>query len=379
MPRSTDKISSLGFGCMRFPTTAEGRIDEEKSLEMLHYAYKKGVNYYDTAWPYHNGQSETLLGTFLQQINRKKVLVATKLPCWLIKTEADFEHYLNLQLEHLQTDYIDYYLLHALNQKSWKQMKSLGVFKFIAKAKADNKIRHIGFSFHDSSKVFKNILNAYEWDFCQIMLNYLDTHYQAGFHGFELAVAKGLGVIAMEPLRGGKLINPVPENVKRLWAKDGSGQSMLQRALRWVWNLEGCQVLLSGMSSLEQVKENVKYADQYPANNLSDKDLQYYKKVRREYIKRIPVLCSECRYCLPCPAKVAIPSVIGVYNEAVMFEDKQRHRKEYDWFVPEENKADKCINCGACLPKCPHHINIPEVMKNINTYFAEEQPAATKE
>jgi len=162
------------------------------------------------------------------------------------------------------------------------------------------------------------------------MLNYLDTHYQAGFHGFEIAAAKGMGVVAMEPLRGGKLLHPVPENVQKLWTKDGSGQTMLQRALRWVWNLEGCQVLLSGMSNLQQVQENVKYADQYLANNLNDKEIDYFKKVRREYLKRIPVLCSECRYCLPCPAKVDIPSVIGVYNEAVMFGDKDRHRKEYD-------------------------------------------------
>lgn len=372
MPKSTDQISSLGFGCMRFPTDQDGSIDEAQSLEMLHYAYKHGVNYFDTAWPYHNEQSEPFVGKFISQVDRKKVLLATKMPCWLIKTEADFASYLDQQLEKLQTEYIDYYLLHALNGKSWQAMKKLGVLKFLEKAKADGKIRHIGFSFHDSFKAYKTILNAYDWDFCQIMLNYFDTHNQAGFHGYELAVAKGLGVIAMEPLRGGKLINPVPESIQKLWTKDGSGQSMLQRALRWVWNLEGCQVLLSGMSSLQQVKENVAYADQYKANNLSGKEIEFYKKVRREYLKRIPVLCSECRYCLPCPAKVAIPSVIGVYNEAIIFEDKARHRKEYDWFIPEENKASKCTNCGACLPKCPHHINIPEVMKNINTFFGED-------
>ncbi len=371
MPRSQDKISSLGFGCMRFPTDSQGNIDESKSLEMLNYAYQHGVNYFDTAWPYHNEQSELLVGKWLQQVKRKKVLLATKMPCWLIKEKEDFQIYLDKQLEKLQTDYIDYYLLHALNKRSWPAMHKLKVLDFMEKAKADGKIRHIGFSFHDSYSVFKKITFSYEWDFCQIMLNYLDTHYQAGRNGYNLAVARGMGVIAMEPLRGGKLVNSIPPEVSHIWSLEKDGQSPLERALRWVWNLEGCQVLLSGMSSLDQLKENLKFSDLCKPHTLSDKQLKRYQQARREYIKRIPILCSECRYCLPCPASVAIPFVIGTYNEAIMFNDRDRHKREYELFIPEANRADKCTNCGACLAKCPQHIDIPNQMKRIRDFFLD--------
>jgi len=367
MSRSTDRISSLGLGCMRLPTLPDGKIDETSALDMMHYAYKHGVNYFDTAWPYHSEASEPLLGKFLSQVDRKKVLVATKMPCWLVKTQEDMQKYLDEQLQRLQTNYIDYYLLHALGKTSWKKMKDLGVWDFLHEAKASGKIRHIGFSFHDDYPTFKKIVNAYDWDFCQIMLNYLDTHYQAGINGYKLAVSKGMGVIAMEPLRGGKLISPIPEQVDKLWKK-GNYQP-LERALSWIWNLSGCTVLLSGMSTMEQLKENIAYADVCKADQLSETELKLYAKVRREYIKRIPIRCTECRYCLPCPSKVAIPYILGIYNEAMMFDNKARLREEYKAFINDENKADKCTNCGACLPKCPQHIDIPSELKKIAEFF----------
>jgi predicted aldo/keto reductase-like oxidoreductase len=371
MPRSNDQISALGFGCMRFPTTPEGKIDEPQSMAMLHQAYQNGVNYYDTAWPYHGGDSEPFLGKFLQQIDRRTVFVATKLPCWLIKTKEDMDSYLNQQLERLQTDYIDYYLLHALNRNTWKNLKNLGVLSFLEEAKRAGKIRHIGFSFHDAYPIFRKIVMAYDWDFCQIMLNYFDTRGQGGMIGYRLAASRGMGVIAMEPLRGGKLVAPIPQQVSALWQKSKPQRSSLERALRWVWNLEDCTVLLSGMSSIDQVNENSRYADIFHANELTENELKFYAKVRREYIKRIEVMCSECRYCLPCPFKVAIPTVFGVYNEAIMFDDHVRHAKEYKMFIPEESRADKCTNCGACLAKCPHKINIPAEMAKIKEFFKE--------
>ncbi|MDD4309422.1 MAG: aldo/keto reductase, partial [Candidatus Cloacimonetes bacterium] len=251
-----------------------------------------------------------------------------------------------------------------------KSMQKLGVISFLEEAKKQGKIRNIGFSFHDSYPVFRKIVMAYDWDFCQIMLNYLDTHYQAGLKGFRLAVSRNIGVIAMEPLRGGKLIQPIPQEVLAVWQKSKFERSSLQRAVRWVWNLQDCQVLLSGMSSMEQVIENCTLSDVCMPDELPESELKLYIKARREYLKRIPILCSECRYCLPCPAKVAIPNVFGIYNEAIMFSDKERHKGEYEAFIPEVNRAHNCTQCGACIPKCPHHINIPIELAKINEFFS---------
>lgn len=370
MPKSPDKLSILGFGCMRFPTSPEGVIDEEQSMAMLEHAYANGVNYYDTAYPYHGGASESFLKGFLAQHDRKSIYLATKLPCWLIKEPSDMMRYLDEQLDKLGTDYIDYYLLHALNRKSWTSLRKMKVMKFMEQAQAMGKIRHIGFSFHDDYKTFKKIVDAYDWTFCQIMFNYLDTHYQAGFKGYKLAESRGISVVAMEPLRGGKLVSPIPPEIEKLWRKAPNKRSMVERALRWVWNWENVSTLLSGMSTMEQLNENLRLADICPAGSLDDSEIKLYQKVRRAYIKRVPILCSECRYCMPCPYGVAIPSNFGVYNEAMMFNDQKRHSREYAMFIPENARADKCTNCGACVPKCPQKIAIPDELKKVRDYFA---------
>jgi predicted aldo/keto reductase-like oxidoreductase len=371
MPKSNDRLSALGFGCMRFPTTPEGKIDEDQSFAMLHAAYQGGVNYFDTAWGYHGEDSEPFVGRFLQQINRKQVYVATKLPCWLIKTREDMDEYLNKQLERLQTDYIDYYLLHALSKRTWKTVKDLGVLDFLKKAKADGKIRHIGFSFHDDYATFSRILRAFDWDFTQIMLNYLDTHYQAGIKGLKLAASRKVGVVSMEPLRGGKLVHSLPPEVETVWQKAGNHQSPLERAVAWVWNIKECSVLLSGMSTIQQVQQNIKLANKSKPETLSAKDLRTYSRARKAYLARVPYLCSECRYCMPCPLGVNIPAVLGLYAEARMFGDAPLNKKEYTMFISEEARAAQCSHCGACLPKCPQHIEIPHWMSEIKDFYAD--------
>ncbi len=371
MPKSEDQISSLGFGCMRFPVTADGLIDEDRSLELLNYAYDNGVNYFDTAYPYHGGNSEPLVGKFLSAHPRKSILLATKQPCWLIKEAKDMDRYLEEQLEKLNTDYIDYYLLHALNRKSWPKMKKLKVIKFLEDAQKKGKIRHIGFSFHDNYPTFKKIVDSYDWTFCQIQFNYLDTTYQAGRNGYELAVKRSMGVIAMEPLRGGKLVHPIPPEISKIWSKHKPGISMAENALKWVWDHEGISTILSGMSDLEQLIQNLAYCDAASSNSLSPEDHKLYMKVRRAYLKRIAVLCSECRYCMPCPSGVAIPDCFGMYNEAMMFNSADRAQKEYTLFIPESARAGNCTNCGACLSKCPQQINIPAELNKVRDLLGQ--------
>jgi len=369
MPKSEDKLSVLGFGCMRFPTDRDGKIDEARSLAMLHEAYQAGVNYYDTAWGYHNEESEPFVGKFLGQIERDKVFVATKLPCWLVKTRADMDSFLTKQLSRLQTDHIDYYLLHALNKRSWKSMQELGVLDFLQQARAAGKIRHIGFSFHDDYDTFAQIVQAWDWDFTQIMLNYLDTEYQAGLKGLRLAASKDMGIISMEPLRGGKLISPIPPEVEQVWESAGNTQTPLQRALTWVWDIPECTLLLSGMSTLQQVKENIALSKEAEPKILSDFQQSVYSKAREAYLARIPYLCSECRYCLPCPYGVDIPANLGQYAEAMMFGNIESNKEAYLNFIPEKSRADQCVQCGECLSKCPQQIDIPKWMQTIREYY----------
>lgn len=371
MPGGKDKLSALGFGLMRLPVDTDKKIDEVKTLEMLKTAYDNGTNYFDTAWPYHGGESEHMLGKFLKTIDRKTVYVATKLPTWLIKTREDMDSYLDQQLAKLGTNYIDYYLMHALNGKRWKELKKFGAIDFLEKAKASGKIRHIGFSFHDKYPGFKYIIDSYKWEFCQIQHNFFDTHREAGRHGLLYAGSKGIGIIVMEPLLGGKLVGNIPAEAEKVWSKSSHKWSPVQRALNFVWNYPEVKVVLSGMSTLEQVKENVVLAHNSKPNCLSVEELNLYKKVRKVYLDKMVVRCTGCGYCLPCPSKVSIPWVLGTYNDAHIFGDKNRHRHEYNFFVPDDNKADKCTKCGACVPKCPQKIDIPTELEKVATFFAD--------
>ena len=313
--------SILGFGCMRFPTIDNNlsNIDEKQSEKMLEYAIEHGVNYIDTAYTYHGDNSESFVGKFLKEKGlRKKVYLATKNPVWLVKEYNDFEKLLDEQLERLQTDYIDFYLLHSLHEKTYRKIMNLNVFKFVDEAKKKGKIKYAGFSFHDELPLFKEITDAYPWDFCQIQLNYMDTEMQAGLEGLKYASNKGLDVVVMEPIKGGKLVNPSDE-IKGIWSNSEINRTPAEWALRWVFNYPEVKVVLSGMSSLEQVKENIRIANEGFPNSLSDKELSLINEVSDVYKQKVKVGCTSCDYCQPCPYNVSIPNIFEMYNNMYVY------------------------------------------------------------
>jgi predicted aldo/keto reductase-like oxidoreductase len=360
-------VSALGFGCMRLPLKSEdsGDIDEVEATRMVRHAIDNGVNYIDTAFPYHREQSEFFVGRALQDGYRDKVLLATKLPSWLINSQEDMERYLEQQLTKLQTDHIDFYLLHALNAKYWKNYLDLKVFEWAEKKMAEGKIKLLGFSFHDNYPVFEEIINSYDnWDFCQIQYNYLDVEEQAGQRGLEAAAEKGLGVIVMEPLRGGNLArNPAPQAVMDILAQNGKDWTPANWSLQWIWHQPQVSLLLSGMTTMEQVEQNLVSASQSSVGSLTTADLKTVEETRSVYQKLAPVPCTHCEYCLPCPNGVFIPTVFKIYNESNMFDQMERGRRWYKAEVKPENRADQCIECGKCEEMCPQHIQIIDWLK----------------
>jgi len=359
------KPSALGFGAMRLPIldNDSGKIDEVLATQMIRTAIDAGVNYVDTAWPYHKGESESFVGRCLQDGYRDKVKLATKMPCWLIEDESDFDKYLDLQLERLQTDHIDFYLLHALNKTRWPHVRDLGVREWAEKAIASGRIGHLGFSFHDELPAFKEIVDAHDWTFCQIMYNYMDTKYQAGERGLRLAIKNNIDVISMEPLRGGQLSKEPPAEIKKLWDKFPVKRSYTDGALQWVWHHQEIPLILSGMTKMEHVKENIESANQAKVGLFSDKELDLFKKIRKAYFKRSPIRCTSCKYCEPCPHGVAISSCLGFYMMSEIYDDQSRAKVFYNNFIKAENQADRCIECGECEKKCPQKIPIMESLK----------------
>lgn len=359
------KLSILGFGCMRFPVlnNDEGRINEPESEQMLVEAIKNGVNYFDTAFTYHNETSEDFVGRFLKKGYREKVYLATKLPCWEVEKRSDMDRLLDEQLTRLRTDHIDFYLLHALTKGRWENLIKNDVFDFIDKAIKDGRVSNIGFSFHDDLLAFKEITDAYNWDFCQIQYNFMDEEYQAGTEGLRYAADKGMGVIIMEPLRGGYLTNNLPEKIRNLWNSSGMKKSPAEMALKWVWNHPEVSMVLSGMSNLKQVIENCRTAEKIKPGSISNKELGVIRKVRDEYLNRQLILCTGCNYCIPCPEGVDIPGIFSFYNEGKMYDNFSIARVRHSILVKEEERADKCVECGECLEKCPQQIAIPDELK----------------
>jgi len=367
MPKTGDEISILGYGCMRFPTKGN-KIDIEPSTKLVHRAIEMGVNYFDTAYPYHNGQSEPFLAQALGRRLREKVKIATKLPHWSVGTREDMDSILNVQLDRLATDRVDYYLLHALEAGSWSRLYDLGVLDFLEEAKEDGRIVNVGFSFHGDRPAFKTIVDAYDWEFCQIQYNILDEYNQAGREGLEYASRKGLGVVVMEPLRGGNLAGKVPEEIDRIWKRGGSGRTAAEWALRWIWDHPGVTTVLSGMSELDHLEENCRIARDAHPSIMSSDELEIVDLAKEAYRRLMKVGCTGCRYCMPCPSGVDIPGTFEYYNNYHMFDEKRRFRLLYlsmlgGTFGSEPSFASQCTRCGVCLKKCPQHLAIPELLE----------------
>lgn len=373
------EVSALGFGCMRLPTTDgnPANIDQEKVEEMISTAIEGSVNYFDTAYPYHAQMSEVALGKALQGGYREKVRVATKSPVWMIQESADFSRFLDEQLERLRMDYVDFYLLHALNGGSWQKIQQLNILSEAEKALGDGRIKHLGFSFHDNLDTFKTIVDGYDaWEFCQIQYNYMDIEFQAGTEGLKYAADKGLAVVIMESLRGGKLALDLPA-ARPIWDSAAKERTPADWAFQWLWDQPEVAVALSGMGTLEQVQQNIASASESGVGSLNADELAMIGQVREEIKSRSPIPCTHCEYCLPCPNGVNIPANFEFYNQVAMYDDIRQARFSYNMFVPDDEKASNCIQCGECLTKCPQDIEISSWLPVVDEVLGLEQPYVT--
>jgi len=372
------QVSVLGFGCMRLPTRdgipQSENIDEAATIRMIRHAVDSGVNYVDTAYPYHNGRSEVVTGKALRDGYRAKVMLATKSPLWQIAEPADFDTCLDEQLGRLETDHIDFYLLHGLGTDRWERI----VLKhsLIERAEAavrDGRIGHIGFSFHDKLDAFQGIVDGYDgWSMCQIQYNYMDTEYQAGTAGLKYAAAKGLGVVVMEPLRGGRLASPPPAVADVFRASDPDW-SPAEWALQWVWDQAEVSSVLSGMKAMREVEENLRAADRSRIGSLDARSLELIERARVAFLERALIPCTQCGYCRPCPSGVDIPKNIELYNDCLVYDDPAIPRTTYARFVPEGERAGACTGCRECEAKYPQGIAISECMPEVHTVLGKNQ------
>ena len=384
-------VSVLGFGAMRFPMIDQTTVNEEEAIKMIRYAIDNGVNYIDTAYPYHNGESEVIVGKALKEGYRKKVYLTTKLPMWAVKNSEDFDKFLSEQIDRLQSN-PDIYLFHGLTKNRLEKIKKLNLIKKMEDARERGLFKYIGFSFHDNFEVFKEIIDYYNWDCCQIQYNYLDVEYQAGTKGVEYAGSKNIALIIMEPIRGGKLaitedkLDTKPE-LRTILDNSKIKRTLADWALQFVWNHPEVCVVLSGMSNMQQVKENIESANNSAINSLIKDELKTISKLRKTYDKYDLVPCTSCRYCLPCPNGVSITWIFRLLNELGYWGEERKDRLLffYDRMAktPEElekrllkeeeveGAASLCIQCGECLEKCPQQIDIPDMMERVNGIFKE--------
>ncbi|HTR25581.1 MAG TPA: aldo/keto reductase [Terriglobales bacterium] len=378
------KASALGFGAMRLPTIGDdphtAKVDEAEAIRIIRRAIDGGVNYIDTAYVYHNGESEVVLGKALRDRYRQRTRVATKSPVWMIREEADFDRLLEEQLTRLQSKYIDFYLLHALGAKRWNEnILPHNVLRRAEAAKLDGRIRHLGFSFHDDHRAFVEILNGYDgWEFCQIQYNYIDIENQAGIAGLKMAAKRGLAVVIMEPLLGGRLANP-PASIRQIIDAGWPGRTAADLALQWVWNQPEVSLILSGMSTMAQVEENLKSADGSGIGILSNAQMALIDRLREAYRQRAPIPCTNCGYCMPCPTGLNIPRNFELFNDVHLHQNAATPRFLYKVFVPESERAGACAACRECEDLCPQKIPISEWMPRVNALLRGSEIAGSPE
>ena len=376
-------ISVLGYGCMRF-TSRNNKIDLDKAEKEFMHAFNLGVNYFDTAYIYPG--SEDVVGRIIEKNNiRDKINLATKLPQYLVKNRAGLDKYFNEELKRLRTDYLDYYLMHHMTDHTqWDKLVDLGIKEWIAEKKASGQIRNIGFSFHGTTEEFLKILNSYDWDMCLVQYNYVDENTQAGRAGVHAAAEKGVSVMIMEPLRGGKLVDLLPDKAKKKIADDPHGWSPAEWAFRWLWNQEDVTCVLSGMNSIEMIDENCRIASEAKAGSFTEEELQFLSGIKQIILDTTKVNCTGCRYCMPCPKGVNIPGIFSCYNH-MYSEGKRSGRLEYFQTIAlriEPCEANLCIKCGKCEQHCPQSIPIREKLveadKALNPPFVKIYNKAAK-
>lgn len=368
--KTDEMVSILGFGCMRLPVLPGGdnaQIDEEKAAALIRSAIDRGVNYIDTAYPYHGngfsgkGNSEPFLAKVLADGYREKAKIATKMPGWIAQTREDMDKILNEQLERLQTNCIDFYLIHGITASMWPVLKANGYGKFLQDALADGKIKHAGFSFHDQLSLFKDILGDFEWSFCMVQFNYMDEEYQAGIEGIRYAYEKGLGIAVMEPLRGGALAGGLPRSAEE--ALRQVGRSAPEFALRWIWDHPEVSVVLSGMNTMQQLEENLRAAN--GAGPLNVEEIRAGNRIQNVLREKIKLNCTGCGYCMPCPQGVDIPNCFSMYNDYYVFDKKA----PYSFRLDPPQRASNCSGCGQCEQYCPQGISIRQELKKVQGLF----------
>jgi len=381
------KVSALGFGCMRLPSRRFSLMgaDLEESKRIIRYGIDRGINYIDTAWPYHLGESERVVGQILQDGYREKVHLVTKLPVPVVRKTEDFDRFLNSQLEKLQTDYLDIYLLHSLNARMFEKVKRLGLVEKMEQAQKQGRIRHIGFSFHDTFPVFKEIIDYYDWDMAQIQYNYMDTAVQATTDGLEYAQSKGIAVVVMEPIKGGTLANPPVEAIE-VMNSAAQERTPVDWALQFLWNRPEVSTVLSGMGNMQMVEENCDSAERSGINSLNQEEENVINRLAEIYREKILVSCTGCEYCLPCPEGVNIPHNFAILNNISLEQSRIRRfqvRRGYKKLTGLKVKLDKenpngngslCVICGECLEKCPQKINIPLELERAHPILGKRDP-----